>query len=45
MPALSPWNLGPTRLLTRRELAAVLTGLAPRAGRFPNTQGIWSSSV
>jgi hypothetical protein len=27
MPALSPWNLDPTRLLTRRELAAILADL------------------
>ena len=38
MPALSPWNLDPTRLLTRRELAAVLADLAPRARRFANVQ-------
>jgi integrase len=38
MPALSPWNLDPTRLLTRRELAAVLADLASRARRSPNVQ-------
>jgi hypothetical protein len=38
MPALSPWNLDPTRLLTRRELATVLADLAPRARRFANVQ-------
>jgi integrase/recombinase XerD len=38
MPALSPWNLDPTRLLTRRELAAVLADLAPRARRSANVQ-------
>ena len=36
MPALSTWNLDQTRLLTRRELAAVLTDLAPRAARSAN---------
>jgi integrase len=36
MPALSTWNLDQTRLLTRRELAAVLADLAPRAARSAN---------
>jgi integrase len=31
MPALSTWNLDPTKLLTRRELATVLDDLARRA--------------
>src|SRR6516162_5264487 len=38
MPQLSTWNLDPTRLLTRRELAAVLADLTPRAQRSANTQ-------
>jgi integrase len=38
MPQLSTWNLAPTRLLTRRELAAVLADLTPRAQRSANTQ-------
>src|SRR4029077_9223551 len=38
MPALSTWNLDQTRLLTRRELAAVLDDLAPRAARSANVQ-------
>jgi integrase len=38
MPQLSTWNLDPTRLLTRRELAAVLADLAPRAQRSANMQ-------
>jgi integrase len=38
MPALSTWNLDQTRLLTRRELAAVLADLAPRAARSANVQ-------
>src|SRR5215470_7362580 len=38
MPQLSTWNLDPTRLLTRRELAAVLGDLTPRAQRSANTQ-------
>jgi integrase len=36
MPALSTWNLDQTRLLTRRELAAVLADLALRAARSAN---------
>ena len=36
MPQL--WNLDPTRLLTRRELAAVLADLTPQAPRSANTQ-------
>ncbi len=36
MPALSTWNLDPTRILTRRELATVLADLAGRADRFVN---------
>jgi hypothetical protein len=36
MPALSTWNLDQTRLLTRRELAAVLADLAQRAARSAN---------
>jgi hypothetical protein len=38
MPALSPWNLDPTRLLTRRELATVLADLAARAPGSANVQ-------
>jgi integrase len=38
MPQLSTWNLDPTRLLTRRELAAVLSDLTPRAQRSANAQ-------
>jgi integrase len=38
MPQLSTWNLDPTRLLTRRELAAVLANLASRAQSSANTQ-------
>jgi integrase/recombinase XerC len=38
MPQLSTWNLDPTRLLTRRELAAVLADLTPRAQQSANTQ-------
>src|SRR5262249_36771943 len=33
MPAIAPWNLDSTRLLTRRELATVLADLATRAPR------------
>jgi integrase len=36
MPAIAPWNLDPTRLLTRRELAAVLGDLTERARRSAN---------
>jgi integrase len=36
MPGLSTWNLDQTRLLTRRELAAVLADLAPRAAHSAN---------
>jgi hypothetical protein len=36
MPGLSTWNLDQTRLLTRRELVAVLADLAPRAARSAN---------
>jgi integrase/recombinase XerD len=36
MPGLSTWTLDQTRLLTRRELAAVLANLAPRAARSAN---------
>jgi integrase len=36
MPAIAPWNLDPTRLLTRRELATVLTDLADRRRRSAN---------
>jgi hypothetical protein len=36
MPALSTWNLDQTRLLTRRELSAVLADLAPRSACSPN---------
>jgi hypothetical protein len=36
MPAITPWNLDPTRLLTRRELATVLADLATRAPRSAN---------
>jgi site-specific recombinase XerD len=36
MPALSTWNLDQTRLLTRRELAAVLADLGRRAARSAN---------
>jgi integrase len=38
LPALSTWNLDQTRLLTRRELAAVLADLAPRAALSANVQ-------
>jgi integrase len=38
MPALSTWNLDQTRLLTRRELAAVLADLSARAPRSANVQ-------
>ena len=38
MPQLSTWNLDPTRLLTRRELATVLADLMPRYLRSANTQ-------
>jgi len=37
MPALSTWNLDPTRILTRRELTTVLADLTARASRA-NTQ-------
>ena len=37
MPALSTWNLDPTRILTRRELTTVLADLSARASRA-NTQ-------
>jgi site-specific recombinase XerD len=37
MPALSTWNLDPTKLLTRRELATVLDDLARRANDSPNS--------
>jgi site-specific recombinase XerD len=36
MSALSTWNLDPTRLLTRRELATILADLAAKADRFAN---------
>jgi integrase/recombinase XerC len=36
MPAITPWNLDPTRLLSRRELATILTDLAARARRSVN---------
>jgi integrase len=36
MPAIAPWNLDPTRLLTRRELATVLADLVTRAARSAN---------
>jgi hypothetical protein len=36
MPALSTWNLDPTRLLTRRELATILADLGAKADRFAN---------
>src|SRR5208283_2150976 len=35
-PGLSTWNLDQTRLLTRRELAAVLADLAHRTARSAN---------
>jgi len=38
MPALSTWNLDPTRILTRRELTTVLADLATRAARYANSQ-------
>jgi integrase len=38
MPALSTWNLDPTRLLTRRELATILADLAAKADRFANVR-------
>src|SRR5712671_6651557 len=38
MPALSTWNLDPTRLLTRRELATILADLAAKAERFANAR-------
>jgi integrase/recombinase XerD len=37
MPALSTWNLDPTKLLTRRELAAVLDDLAQKASHSANS--------
>jgi integrase len=36
MPAIAPWNLDPTRLLSRRELNTILTDLAIRACRSAN---------
>ena len=36
MPALSTWNLDPTRILTRRELSNVLDDLATKAERLAN---------
>jgi len=38
MPALSTWNLDPTRILTRRELTTVLAYLGARAAHSANTQ-------
>ena len=38
MPALSTWNLDPTRILTRRELTTVLADLTARATRYANSQ-------
>ncbi|HLN32900.1 MAG TPA: hypothetical protein VK395_34535 [Gemmataceae bacterium] len=38
MPALSTWNLDPTRILTRRELTTVLADLTTRAARYANYQ-------
>jgi len=38
MPALSTWNLDPTRILTRRELTTVLADLSARAARYANSQ-------
>jgi len=38
MPALSTWNLDPTRILTRRELTTVLSDLTVRAARYANSQ-------
>ena len=36
MPVIAPWNLDPTRLLSRRELTTVLADLATRARRSVN---------
>jgi integrase len=36
MPAIAPWNLDPTRLLSRRELNTVLADLVARAPRSAN---------
>ena len=41
MPALSTWNLDPTRLLTRRELATVLADLSAKADRI----NIWRNLI
>ena len=38
MPALSTWNLDPTRILTRRELTTVLADLSDRAAHYANSQ-------
>ena len=38
MPALSTWNLDPTKLLTRCELANVLADLGSKAGRSASVQ-------
>jgi len=36
MPVIAPWNLDPTRLLSRRELTTVLADLSTRARRSAN---------
>ena len=36
MPVIAPWNLDPTRLLSRRELTTVLADLATRSRRSAN---------
>ena len=36
MPVIAPWNLDPTRLLSRRELTTVLADLANRSRRSAN---------
>jgi len=36
MPVIAPWNLDPTRLLSRRELTTVLADLETRARRSAN---------
>src|SRR5690606_25415728 len=38
MPTKAPRNVNPTKILTRRELSAVLAELARKAPRSPNTR-------